>query len=239
MQIKICISWRLVLSIKTKFEKLSMKDRILLYLIVVMIHSFIYIYYEEFKNYLSIYFIQPDVHHLIKKDFPSSSIVKLSDVELLNYFNKYSQKHSIYLKETKLNMKTIDIKMEGALSDMIHFLFVVLHNFKLEQLEISKEKETIFISVIFNTELFYDKIITNNTIQSLSNPFNFIKSENDISSTSIEVCAIINDEALINNKWYKKDDMIGDYQLTEINKNTISLKNMKTSKIQILRVFHE
>ena len=222
------------MSIKTKFEKLPYRDKILLYLIVIMVYAFIYIYYVELKNLFSAPFVQNNYSHVsMKKNHESlvNNQRKLSDVELVYYFSKYSQKYKIRLKETKLNRQTINIVIEGTLSNMINFLFVVLHNFKLEQLEINKKTKDISISIIFNTELFYESSIHKHNINLLSNPFQNIKDDTETLSFPIRVCAIVKDEVLIDDIWLQKNDIIKEYQIIKINKDTVHLKNLKTKQM--------
>ena len=74
--------------------------------------------------------------------------------------------------------------------------------------------------------------------KSVPSPFIIIKKDEDTKKTvvstpekkiSFNLSAIINDTAFINGKWYKKGDVIGGYNITEITDTKVKLENKKST----------
>jgi len=97
------------------------------------------------------------------------------------------------------------------------------------------------ISKIKDPFIFTKKttISTSNTTINTSKTEESTKNINDkvsqkdivLSSGSFILGAIINESALINNKWYKVGETVNGYKILKINQKTVSLKNASGSKV--------
>lgn len=221
-----CTKWKSILNIKTKIESLSIKELILLYLIVVLLYVFIYILHVNNKNTNEFF---------INTSLPNSSnkkIKKYTDIELLTYFTQLSKKYNIIIDEVKIFDNSIEIRTEETYQNIMTFLSIVSKNFNIKNFEIKKEQKKLKFFIRLDKSMLFP-VLQNSKIQKdIKNPF--IKNSTEISEEipNVILSAIINDEVLIDNFWYKKGDKIYDYKIDSILgiKNKVIFVNVKTDK---------
>ena len=226
------------MNIKENFEKLSLREIIQLYLIVIMICGLIFVFYKEIST--TIYPVKAD--KLSTFNHPKEiqhHIKKLSDLELLTYFNNKSQTNKVEIIETKILQNSIEIKMIGVFKNIMNLLTVISHNFKIKQFEINKLDNQIEVSMRLAKQMYPNMKGSKLEIEEILNPFIPEKRENKYTSSIIILSAIVNLEILVNNNWYKKGDRIKEYLVLLIKKNEVLFFNTKTKKTIVKRISFE
>jgi len=215
--------WRYLLNIKDKFENNTQKDIFFLYLIVLLFCSMVYAFS---KNILEI--IIPSQYeqpfHLQSIVNPPLNIKKLTDSESLVYINKNIQKYQIFLREIKITQNTIDIKVDGSFNNVINFLSNVSQNFTINQFEISKKDDSIHLTLRLSKKFSMSKT-EYKELEKIANPFVSREVSQASILSNLKIDAIIGLEILVNNNWYKKDDMINEFKIIEVRKTTVLLYN--------------
>lgn len=212
------------MNIKENFENLTNKDIVLLYLIVIMIYSLIFIYYKDFLK-----LIYPNIAQktVINRDNTNNKIEskRLSDLELVTYINRNTKDFQIFLEEIKISQNVCDIKLRGDYLEIINFLLKVSQNLKIIQFDMQKIDNTIVVFLRLGKKKFFSLHQEYSRIEKLGNPFYYEKMKKVIPPPSIKISAIVDFEILVNNKWYVKGDMINQYKVLKIRKNKVDLLN--------------
>jgi len=226
------------LNIKRNFEKLSSKEIIQLYLIVVMLYGLIFVFYKELSHL--IYPIESYKPSIIKIETDSQHhIKKLSDFDLLTYFNNKSKDRKIEIIETKILESSIEIKMIGAFENIMNILSDTSTNFKVKKFEIKKVENKIDLLIQLDRQMY--TFIQNGKLkkEKIFNPFLIERAQNEYIESKIILSAIVNLEILVNNNWYKKGDRIKEYLVLFVKKNEVLFLNTKTKKKIVKRIIYE
>jgi len=221
------IEWKWILNIKKRFEQLTNREIILLYLIVSMIYISVYLFS---RNSREIFQSKNSPNYLIKS-VKENSLVKrkmLSDIELIAYFNKYSTQN-LLVGEIQIIKNHVHIQISGNYQDIIHFLRKIEENFMLLRFELKYEE-------VFSCTLRLDKIFLIDTKrkvlqeENFSNPFIVQNKNKPIELAILNIEAIIGREVLIDATWYKKGDTVNQYRVLDVSKNMVILVDTKSKK---------
>ena len=202
---------------KIYFDTISLKEKILLLLIPIMI-IFLYMVYKPIK-YTNVY---QKINN--KKVY--------SQIDIINYFDKYAKSHKIEIQNINFTNKILNIKLNANINSIVKFVDDTYIKYKIIAYTIKSDNKHITIDIKYNLneDLYYKRSKTKR--YDLKNPFSKIKSKNKKLSK-----AIIGQYVLINNKWYKKGDIYKNKTIVNIYKDKIELK--EDNKISILKVFDE
>ena len=202
---------------KIYFDTISLKEKILLLLIPIMI-IFLYMVYKRTK-YTNVY---QKINN--KKVY--------SQIKIINYFDKYAKSHKIEIQSINFTNKILDIKLNANINSIVKFVDDTYIKYKIIAYTIKSDNKHITLDIKYNLneDLYYKRSKTKR--YDLKNPFSKIKSKNKKLSK-----AIIGQYVLINNKWYKKGDIYKNKTIVNIYKDKIELK--EDNKISILKVFDE
>jgi len=205
------------LQTKIYFDTISLKEKILLLLIPIMI-IFLYMVYKPIK-YTNVY---QKINN--KKVY--------SQIDIINYFDKYAKSHKIEIQSINFTNKILDIKLNANINSIVKFVDDTYIKYKIIAYSINSHNKHITLDIKYNLneDLYYKRSKTKR--YDLKNPFSKIKSKNKKLSK-----AIIGQYVLINNKWYKKGDIYKNKTIVNIYKDKIELK--EDNKISILKVFDE
>ena len=221
------IEWKWILNIKKRFEQLTNREIILLYLIVSMIYISVYLFS---RNSREIFQSKNSPNYLIKS-VKENSLVKrkmLSDIELIAYFNKYSTQN-LLVGEIQIIKNHVHIQISGNYQDIIQFLRKIEENFMLLRFELKYEE-------VFSCTLRLDKIFLIDTKrkvlqeENFSNPFIVQNKNKPIELAILNIEAIIGREVLIDATWYKKGDTVNQYRVLDVSKNMVILVDTKSKK---------
>jgi hypothetical protein len=216
------------LRIKEKFEQCTTRDMLLLYLIVVMIYSLVYIFYDNLSRVLFVHQVKKS-SLVIPTKKTLQKIKKLSDLEMIEYFNINAKKYKLYSTGLKISQNTIDFKGKGTFINTMTFLNKVEKNFILKRFDI-KYSDDIEVTLIISKEYLSDSISKVEMLPKLSNPFVLKKEIQSSFPKSIDITAIMDFEILVDNNWYKKDDMISQYKVLSIYKDKVILLDTQSNE---------
>lgn len=205
-----CIKWKLVLAIKTKFERLSLKELVQLYLIIIITYALIYILYMNKRTTNESFTKTSSMNNFHKKE------KKSSDLELLTYFSKISKKYNIIIDEVKILDNSIQIRTEEKYQNIIVFLNIINQKFHIRNFEIKKEKNTIYFFISLDKSMLLSTKEISKPQKDIKNPFIKRSVNSFVKTPDIILRAIINDEVLIDDQWYKTGDEIYDYKIDSI-----------------------
>ena len=209
-----------------------------MYLIVVMLYGLIFVFYKELSHL--IYPIESYKPSIIKIETDSQHhIKKLSDFDLLTYFNNKSKDQKIEIIETKILESSIEIKMIGAFENIMNILNDTSTNFKVKKFEIKKVENKIDLLIQLDRQMY--TFIQNGKLkkEKIFNPFLIERVQNEYIESKIILSAIVNLEILVNNNWYKKGDRIKEYLVLFVKKNEVLFLNTKTKKKIVKRIIYE
>ena len=159
-----------------------------------------------------------------------------SDVQILEHLNKNAKVKSLTITDINILKRDISLKLIGGFENQIEFLSLVESNFEIKSFDMSYNKN-IELSLIIGKQYFKDKGDKKSLPPKLSNPF-YLKHVVVIPH-DIRVDAIIKDEVLVDNIWYKKNDVIKRYKLLNIFPNYIVLLDIQTQEKIIKDIYYE
>jgi len=205
------------LQTKIYFDTISLKEKILLLLIPIMI-IILYIIYKPTK------YIKVNQNINNKKIY--------SQIEIINYFEKYVKLHKIEIQSINFANKILGIKLYADINNIVKFIDYTYLKYKIIAYSINSNNKYIMLDIKFNLNKDVNYKRTKTKRYDLKNPFSKIRSKNKKLSK-----AIIGEYVLINNRWYKKGDLYKNKTIVNIYKDKIELK--EDNKISILKVFDE
>ena len=233
------------MNLKINFLKLSLIQKIELYIIVVIFYVLAIYIYNEF-------FIHNNTIKTTSK-ISSSSINKVQNLK-----SKVTQKNSTYLfklieqkSETldcfiydiKIQEQTMKLSIKGKLNNIINFLNYLQNHFIIQQFELIYEKNTLFSTITLDTLYFYNPHKIYNKITNIPNPFINISKNYNIKIEKIDailkIDAIVDSNIFINNKWYKQNDIVDGKKILSVELNRVELIDIKTSKKIYIKVYNE
>ena len=203
---------------KIYFDSFTNREKIILYIIPIMIIVLYFMYKPK----------------TIQKDYYNNiyNVNTKSQLEVINYFQKIIKLNKIDLISIAFNNNIINIKINSNINKIVKFINTTYLEYEIISYNISNKNKNIYLDITYNStkQVYYEK--NNISKYKLKNPFIKIKSKNSKLSK-----AIIGEYVLINNKWYKKGDNYKNKIITNIFKNEIELKDK--NNISILKVFDE
>ena len=200
---------------KIYFDSFSLKEKILLYLIPLMIIALYLIY-------------NPKKQIIIDNKINNTK----SQLEIIKYFEKRIKSNKINLESMNFTNNKLNLKIYSNINKIIKFINITYLEYEILSYHITESNKIIYLDISFyisNNSYYKQRKIKK---YNLKNPFVKIKSRN----TKLTK-AIIGEFVLIDNKWYKKGDSYKNKIINNIYKDKIELK--QNNKISILRIFDE
>jgi len=227
--------------LKNSFTKLKLFQKIELYLLVIMFFGFGY-YLLKFipisqsnitknpsSNQNIILKINQLKENIIKK--PKNSFVELLEI--------IASKNNISIKSIQLNKNKITLHTIGGYQNSIYFLTYLQNHLQIDSFQLEYKKARLMVDIVIDIKYLFDKNIEYNSIENIPNPFINTKIRSYKNKDNLVVTAIVSNMVMINNKWYKVGDNIKANKIISIGLNSIKIKNSKTNKIAIVKVYHE
>ncbi len=169
--------------------------------------------------------------NIIKKDI--NSIIKIIETESL--------KREVIITLTNIDKNSIEIKFNGKFKNVINLLNYFENHFIINGFTLNKQSSQISSTVTLSTKYMYNPSRKTSDLENLANPFvNIIKKTKLlIKSKPLIISAIVNDEVIIQNIWYKRDDIITNQKIIGIDLNQVKFLDLTTKEIYILKVHNE
>lgn len=208
--------------LENRFIESSIKVKIQLYMLPLL--SFLFILYLINMNLVS----KPqevssnEIKNIEKRKYSGSYLLLKKDIEGFCFKNK------ITVVRLSNKNKSILINAKSSIKKLMSFIYMLesINNFSnIKTFSLNKIKKTNIYE--YSIEVTFNKYYIK---QKRTESKEKIKTK----KMPIKVKAIIGGNVLINEKWINKNDSIGEYKLTSINKDFVELlyKN-KTIKIKI------
>jgi len=220
---------------------LSLKDKVLLYLIPLSVLLFIIFNFDTRSHQTIDTYTQKKIEHYknLSKQLKNNA-KSINFIAVIKEFEKAASKNKITIKSTDIQDSFLTIKATGKLRNIINFLNYCENYGNYSKIEtIHLLPKTKYKRIELNLKLSLGKIISkksNSTeiiskIKELKNPFFTDKNNN-----TLKMVMILNDSALINKKWYTTGDNIGKYLIKNISPNyvIVSDKN-KDIKLELFK----
>lgn len=242
------IRWRYQLNFKSSFEKLSSIQKIELYLLVLMLYGSIVYFYEDIfppkqildtRNNIELLRYQKELKLL------NSKIIKKEELYNIKSLEDKAKEFNLFIKSLSIDKNCVNMQLRGDFLSLTNFLNYAQLYYHIGQFVFDKNG----VNLHLNIKYLYNEKYTYIKIQDLANPFKKQRIKPDIlvikkpqkivQHKDIKVMAILLDEVCIDNKWYKKKQIVSNYKILAINISEIEVLNMKTNKINILKLNNE
>ena len=236
------------MSIKLNFQKLTIFQKIEVYLLVIMFYGSILYFFDDM--FLKLLNKKPDnsiqnqkilkYHNNIK--LLKSKVIKKDTNILVKLLEEKSIEFITDIKSAKIEKKYIIVEFMGKFINVMNFLNYCENYLIIEDIKLVQDKRDILCSLKINIEYFYNQNKINNQLIEIANPF--INKIRDINRSIIKykfpkISAIVSQDVCIDNQWYKTNDVIENYKIIRVDFNSIELLNIKTNKKSILRLNDE
>jgi len=203
-------------STNSKFQNLSFKIKVELYLLPLLLILFYFLVFKEDKKVF------------VSNSFVDYSSLKMKDnlFDIQKKIESFSNKNKIKINKINYSNKSININAQSNLKKLKKLILYLeyINNFsKIDELVITKNKSTYQLSMNISFEKFY-----------LKDKKNLVKKKSH-KSNKLVLKAIIANNILVNNKWLKKGDYISGYLIKEILSESVIIE--KDGKIKKLKVF--
>ena len=181
------------------YENLDLKEKILLYILPLLLIYFININYTKETN-----------------TYTKNINIKYNQVDILKYYDKNLEKLKIKKEKLYFIDNTIHLILYSKFNNLIKFINYSKH--KIIKYNFYKQNKRLYLDISLNTK----QLITVNTnkYKYFKDPFKLKKNKKRKISK-----AIIGQYVLLNKKWYKLNDTYKNSKIIQINKFSIVLKN--------------
>jgi hypothetical protein len=187
-----------------------------MYLIPILFFAIYYINFYKTKEPIK---IREQNKTIIKKD---------SQLTVIKYFENISKTFNLIGVNLELNNNILNISCNSRFKNIMLFFNAGSNEYKLLSYNMYKENKTIFLNILYNTNINIEQKSSNNKYNH-KNPF--------IKVPKLKVPklkAVIGNFVFINSKWYKLHDKYKQYIITKIYKKSIVLSNKnKTFTMEI------
>jgi hypothetical protein len=160
----------------------------------------------------------------------------INSIDILKDIQTFSNTLNISILDINIENRYFYMKLEGGFISMIKFLDYS-ENYKqiskIEDISINMFDDN---NMSLDMRLSFANVLRTNKYENINinysiNPFIINPNENK----KLRINAILNNEVLINTKWYKQGDIISNHKIIKINRHNIHLE--KNSKLIILDIF--
>jgi len=201
-----------------KINALLPRQKLQLFLIPVCLTLFIlYNFFDFHKNIL----IEPKIE--LKKN-------EINTYDFLTKLQEFSVKNGLTILYIKQNGMNFSLDVKGDFFPLMALVLFcetyesinVLESFKLALKEKSPHLRLSFLFAQHQYKSLEKDHV--NVLQKLKNPFN-VQTSMPQQSLALKLFAIVNEEALINDRWLKVGETYMKYEIHEIKKHHVTIKN--------------
>lgn len=229
------------MNIKSKFQSLKTFQKIEIYIIVLILYSFIVVFSSDIFTYIKPQSLSTNTHTKIKAKKSVNAYIKIDDISLMNYIDTLSREKNTTILESKILKKSMYVKTEANHSEIMKFLTTIENHFVINSFELIEENEQTILSIMIDTNYFYKSQMIK---KSVSNPNPFFQNKlkkQKVNTVDIQlnITAIISNEVLIDGIWYKEEDSVGNFKILSILSDKVQFKNLITKQIVIKKVSYD
>ncbi|MEA3499378.1 MAG: hypothetical protein U9R16_10015 [Campylobacterota bacterium] len=230
------------MDIQFRFNKLFLYQKVEIYLLVIMLYG-VGLYYISNISITKKSFSEIPIEDLkYKKKIQNlkSKIVKKPNSYMVKLLEQKSEKFGCFISSIEINKNNFNLSISGKYIDIINFLNYLQNHFIINRFELNIDKKIFILSIDLATNYFYNlnKIYTK--LENISNPFiNFKKDTKKRENRGIKLFAVISSNVLINNVWYKLNEIVDNKKIISIGLNSVELLDIKSGEKISLKVYSE
>jgi hypothetical protein len=229
--------------IKRNFIKLSLIQKIEIYLLVIMFYGVIIYQFDNIYPQQTYIIDNLNINTTTIKDFKElkKRIVKKENTILLKLLEEKSEELMVFIVSTKNQKEFIDLEFYGKFLDIMNFLNYIQNHFTIKKFQLLRKERNMYCNIEIDTKYFYNQNKINNKLHNIANPFVNNKDPKVYkkNNNTLKVIAIIASNILIDDKWYQKNDIINNQKIILVNNNSVEFLNKKTNKKYILKVHND
>jgi hypothetical protein len=155
------------------------------------------------------------------------NMIKKDSFYIVNQLEKEASLLNIDLKDIKLQKPKLILQFLSNYNNSLLFLRYLELHYKIDSFTIKKDGKLFDINIaIFTTYLFNQNYKLDNT-KDILNPYINYKDlhTKKIQKPDIKIIAILDNEVLIDKKWYKLNDIINGYKIIKITDDSIQISD--------------
>ena len=212
------------MNVKDRYYKLPIKEKIILYLLPLLVLYFIYINLDKFNSLFNKN--DPQIENEIKKYKQLLKKLnknkKINKFELLAKYETIAKEFKVEISSVKFEKNKLFFTAKGKFSGIIKFLYNIEHINKIGYIEILKEDKAITIYMVVNVKSFKNTQTIKMVDKTILNPYK-LKDK----AKKKEAIAIFDKYILLNGKWLKEGDIYNGKKIIKIKNNSYILQNNK------------
>jgi len=194
--------------IEDSFNSFSLKVKIELFILPLFIFGILFLFFDEEKK-LEIEKVN------ISKELKNLNMNE-NIVDILKNIEKQVNKESLKIKTISSDKKSINLELVSNKKRIIKFLKYLEDYNSFSKIEaLSIREKSLKVELVFKDLYIKEKI-------DLSNRISKLEEEKKI---ELNLFAIIDNKAYINNKWLNINDIYKSYKLISIDTNSVSLQD--------------
>lgn len=207
--------------IRNRFEALKSIQKVQLYLLLPMLLWLLLFSIEDS-------FLKPNINSSKRTKVSSSiniwKIDKTTTNQIVNFLEKKLEFYKLSLESIDIKQKLISLQVTGSFEQLLSFLQKLQIHLDVVSFKLLQEKERVSFFIQVHNEYFFNKTL-------LKKEF-YMKGENiQYPLEIIKIDAIVDDEVLLKEIWYKKGDSYKHYKLIKVAKKFIQLQNTQTQQV--------
>lgn len=179
----------------------------------------------------------------------NSKIIIKNKLSTINILEENHRKYKIFTESITIQEYKINLKLSGNYIDLINLLRFYQVHFSIIYFKLYYVTNKLYAEISINTKYFFNKDNVINNIKSLENPF-FLKKirkqqkqieikQKVIKCKILRISAIIKNEVLIDNLWYKRGDIVNNNKILDIKVNNVKFLDIEKNKKYILKICNE
>jgi hypothetical protein len=171
-------------------------------------------------------------------------VTKKDELYIVNSLEQKAKELDLFIQSININKHCLNMQVDGKFTKLSEFLNYIQLHYRIGRFVLNKED----IDLSLDVRYFYNEVYTYNKLENLVNPFEkkrvitktiVKKTPIKKKTKEIKISAIVLDEVCIDNKWYKKEQIVLNHKILAIYENTIEVQNMKTNKKNIIKLHSE
>ncbi len=205
------------------FNYLTLRDKIILFLLVPLA---LFLSLSVIEKYL-LKNRQININNKIKVYKKAIAMLNeakkyTNNITMIKYIENSANNFNIKVINLKINKPFFNIHVVGEYDGIINFMFNIENSLEVKSFEIFQDNEK---NIVLKGNYKLTTLQPNNqykSIKDIPNPFNKKRLNK---KDKLILQAVIGSHICINDKWYKKDDIVRKYKITKVYKDYVELSN--------------
>ena len=224
---------------KRNFTKFSLFQKVEIYLIFLMFIFISFYYLDDFIPTKKTIYKTNNSPYKIKIINIKEKFKKVNKNNIIKILYEKSEESNIILKNIVSKKRELTITFTSDFSKAFSLIHYLSHHFIINNINIIKVKNELDVSINFDIKYLYNHKRIYTKEKNIPNPFKTARKKTANKKTKYTLNAIIYDHVSINHKWYKKEDTVDKYKITNIYLNKVELTHSINKFKLILKVYNE